>query len=104
MSDFDDGNTLKVTVENLDSKTKRSYKGNYALAFVMTDIGQGRWVQEPNHHNDGLAMFVAALTALREVAAIRGDEMYKVAARRALEEMEEIRKAKVIAEENKYNV
>jgi len=87
---------VEVTIKNLSDNTHKSYKGSYALTFVMNDIGQGRWVQEPSQNNDGLSMFVAALTALREVAAIQGDEIYKVAARMALAEMDKARNAKII--------
>lgn len=87
---------VEVTIKNLADHTHKTYKGAYTLTFVMNDIGQGRWVQEPSQNNDGLSMFVAALTALREVAAIQGEEIYKVAARMALAEMDKARNAKII--------
>jgi len=87
---------VKVTIENLDDKSRKSYTGSYVLAYAMNDVGSGRWIQEPMQNNEGLSMFVAALTALREVAAIQGDELYKVAARMALAEMDKARNAKII--------
>lgn len=87
---------IKVTIEDTNAKTHRTYEGSYALAFVMDNLGQGRWLQEPLQNNEGLSMFVAAWTAIKEVASISGDELYKVAARKALEEMDNVKNAKVV--------
>jgi hypothetical protein len=92
---------VKVTIENLSDRTHKSYSGAYTLAFVMDEIGRGRWVQDPMQNNDGMSLFVAALTALREVASIQGDEIYKVAARMALAEMDKARNAKIIKPQEK---
>jgi len=86
---------IEVTVKNVGANVQRTYKGAYALCYIMNEVGSGRWVQDPPENNEGLSMFVAALTALREVAAIKGDELYKVAARMALAEMDKARNAKI---------
>lgn len=95
---------VEVTIKNITQSVSRTYKGSYTLCYVMNDVGSGRWIQDPPQNNEGLSMFVAALTALTEVASIDGDEMYKVAARVAIEEMNKARNAKVVKPKPKPKV
>jgi len=82
--------TPKVSVTISTNRKSRTYTGDYAYVAVQTEDGKiARWEQEPTGWMDGLGLFYAGLAALRTVAEQQGNMRFHVAARAALDAMQE---------------
>ena len=82
--------TPKVSVTISTNRKSRTYDGDYAYVAVQTADGKiARWEQEPTGWMDGLGLFYAGLAALRTVAEEKGNMRFHVAARAALDAMNE---------------
>lgn len=76
---------VKVTiVEQLPGgESKRDYEGDFAFVYLLNEDGSGRWLQSPLNWKNGIGLFFAAVEALMEVSAGKGNELFRLAARKA---------------------
>jgi hypothetical protein len=78
----------KVNVTLKDGRTARTYEDDYAFVMTLHETEgspEGRWVQQPEDWKGGMGLFFVAMQVMAEVAAMKGNERFKVAARAALE-------------------
>ena len=78
----------KVSVTVKDGRTARTYEDDYAFAMTLHESSgspEGRWVQMPEGWKGGMGLFFVGLEVFKEVAALPGNERFKVAARAALD-------------------
>ena len=77
----------KVNVTLKDGRTARTYEDDYAFVMTLHETAgspEGRWVQQPDDWKGGMGLFFVAMQTMADVAALKGNERFKVAARAAI--------------------